>query len=113
MRDDLVRQLMAAAIETLAGVFLLARSQRDPAISRIKNETFSMVSNILRKSPFLLDRPVFRANFGVPLRGATALQRAYQKSAGNERHWRLDRAIDRAQIDASLQRIFRRSIFEN
>jgi hypothetical protein len=56
---------------------------------------------------------VFRANFGVPLRGATALQRAYQKSAGNERHWRLDRAIDRAQIDASLQRIFRRSIFEN
>jgi hypothetical protein len=48
----------------------------------LKTVHFHAVSGKLGKETFLLDRPLFRANFGVPLRGATALQRDFSDSAG-------------------------------
>jgi hypothetical protein len=49
-------------------VYPETRANRTSKSSKL--EWFQMFAGILGKSHFLLDRPPFRANFGVPLRGS-------------------------------------------
>ena len=48
----------------------LPRTRSDRAIYPAKIKELQPVTKIRGKTHFLLDRPPFRANFGVPLRGS-------------------------------------------